>query len=267
MWGCVRVQFSCWQPVNNHPVKLTVNTHAFETSLTSQATSVRAKKKKKAHEFKWKAFKMSNDRKTVWVCLMLRNVKVKSWPGSLHITDRNTCLGSRNPTKQNVLFFFSFSLLPLEVTFTLAANETKQRRVIKADVFIQGFYRKLISWGMQSCARLIGGKLTFLKGKQAASVKSYRICIYIHGLRCVRHKSFDSNSSHHRFFFFIQTLKKARMWSYSVNHKVSKWTLAGYLSCCNSHFDAKKNNIDWLELLESHCYMCPLKNLIPQSMS
>lgn len=146
---------------------------------------------------------MSNDRKTVWVCLMLRNVKVKSWPGSLHITDRNTCLGSRNPTKQNVLFFFSFSLLPLEVTFTLAANETKQRRVIKADVFIQGFYRKLISWGMQSCARLIGGKLTFLKGKQAASVKSYRICIYIHGLRCVRHKSFDSNSSHHRFFLFF----------------------------------------------------------------
>lgn len=66
------------------------------------------------------------------------------------------------------------------------------------------------------------GEADIPEGEAGGLVKSYRICIYIHGLRCVRHKSFDSNSSHHRFFFFIQTLKKARMWSYSVNHKVSK---------------------------------------------
>lgn len=51
---------------------------------------------------------------------------------------------------------FSF-FLPLELTFTLAVNETKQWCVIRVNVFIQGFYRKLISWGMQSCAKLIGG--------------------------------------------------------------------------------------------------------------
>lgn len=102
-----------------------------------------------------KAFKKSNDRKTAWVYLMLRNVKVRSWPGSLHITDWNTCLRSRNPqSKMSGVFFF---LPQLELTFTLAVNETKQRRVIRVNVFIQGFYRKLISWGMQSCAKLMGG--------------------------------------------------------------------------------------------------------------
>lgn len=45
----------------------------------------------------------------------------------------------------------------LEVTFSLAVNETKQQRVIKANVFIEGFYRKLISRGMRSCAKLMGG--------------------------------------------------------------------------------------------------------------
>lgn len=108
------------------------------TSLTSQATSVW---RKKAHEYKWKVY------------LMLRNAKVKPWPGSLHITDSNTCLRSRNPQSKTSGIFF----LPLELTFTLAVNETKQRSVIRVNVFIQGFYRKLISWGMQSCAKLIGG--------------------------------------------------------------------------------------------------------------
>lgn len=45
----------------------------------------------------------------------------------------------------------------LGVTFSLAVNETKQQRVIKADVFIQRFYRKLISRGMRSCAKLMWG--------------------------------------------------------------------------------------------------------------
>lgn len=221
MWGCVRVQFSCWQPVNNHPVKLTVNTHAFETSLTSQATSVRAKKKKKhtnSNEKLLKCLMIEKQCEFVWCWGM--------WRWSLDL-DRCTSrtetpvLEAETPQSKMSFFFFSFSLLPLEVTFTLAANETKQRRVIKADVFIQGFYRKLISWGMQSCARLIGGKLTFLKGKQAASVKSYRICIYIHGLRCVRHKSFNSNSSHHRFFFFL--FKHWKKWGCGLTQWTTRW--------------------------------------------
>lgn len=108
-----------------------------------------------------------------------------------------------------------FSLL--EVTFTLAVNETKQQRVIKADVFIQGFYRKLISWGMQSCAKLIGG--SWHSCREAEASESYRICIYIHNLLCVSHKTFNSNT----FFFLIQILKKVRMWSSAGNHKVSKF--------------------------------------------
>lgn len=47
------------------------------------------------------------------------------------------------------------------------------------------------------------GEADIPEGEVDGLRKSYRICIYIHGLRCVRHKSFDSNSSHHRFFFFF----------------------------------------------------------------
>lgn len=101
-----------------------------------------------------------------------------------------------------------FSLL--EATFTLAVNETKQQRVIKADVFIQGFYRKLISWGMQSCAKLIGG--SWHSCREAVASQSYRICIYIHNLLCVSHKTFNSNCSQH-----------VRMWSCSLHRKVSKF--------------------------------------------
>lgn len=178
----MRAQFSRWQPVNNHPVKQTVNTHFQDQfDISGNLTWIQMK-----------AFKKSNDRKTVWVYLMLRNVKVKSWPGSLHITAWNTCLGSRNP--QSKMSVFS----QLEVTFTLAVNETKQQRVIKAHVFIQGFYRKLISRGMQSCAKLIGG--SWHSCREAVVSESYRICIYIHSLLCVSHKTFNSNTLQHVFF-------------------------------------------------------------------
>lgn len=66
----------------------------------------------------------------------------------------------------------------LEVTFSLAVNETKQQRVIKANVFIEGFYRKLISRGMRSCAKLMGG--SWHSCREAAVSESCRICICIH---------------------------------------------------------------------------------------
>lgn len=57
-------------------------------------------------------------------------------------------LSGKNPQRKMFRFllllpFFFFS--QLELTFSLAVNETKQRRVIRVDVFIRGFCRKLIS--------------------------------------------------------------------------------------------------------------------------
>lgn len=147
-----------------------------------------------------KAFKKSNDRKTtefIWCGGMLR------WSLDL---DRctswiETPVWEAETHKAKCQFF---SLL--EVTFTLAVNETKQQRVIKADVFTQGFYRKLISWGMQSCAKLIGE--SWHSCREAVASES-RICIYIHGPLCVSHESFNSNSSQHEIFFQIQILEKS----------------------------------------------------------
>lgn len=97
----------------------------------------------------------------------------------------------------------------LEVTFTLAMNETKQQLVIKADVFIQGFYRKLISWGMQSCAKLIEG--SWHSCRRAVASESCRICIYIHSLQF---KPFTT------WIFFLVKYKKVSMWSSSLDNKV-----------------------------------------------
>lgn len=49
----------------------------------------------------------------------------------------------RVPYQSGILNFFFSSQLAL--TFTLAVHETKQRRVMRVDVLIRGFHRKLIS--------------------------------------------------------------------------------------------------------------------------
>lgn len=98
-------------------------------------------------------------------------------------------------------FFFSSQL---ELTFSLAVNETKQRRVIRVDVFIRGFYRKLISSGMQSCAKLMAsggwGVPTFLQERGGL-----RICIYIRGLHRVGRRTFSFKQFKTRIVFPVQT--------------------------------------------------------------
>lgn len=114
----------------------------------------------------------------------------------------------------------------LEVTFTLAANETKQQRVIKADVFIQGFYRKLISWGMQSCAKRIEG--SWHSCRKAVASESFRICIYTQ----------DFQFKLFMFFFLFKHWKK---WGCGLAHWTARWinltklknNCSVYLSCSN----------------------------------
>lgn len=174
-------QFSCWQPVNTHPVK-----HALSRSVWHL--------RQPQYEFKWKPSKslmIEKQSEFIWCWGMLR------WSLDLDCctSQIETPVWEAETHKAKCQFF---SLL--EVTFSLAVNETKQQRVIKADVFIQGFYRKLISWGMQSCAKLIGG--SWHSCREAVASEGYRICIYIHGLLCVNHKTFNSNSSQHGFFSY-----------------------------------------------------------------
>lgn len=57
--------------------------------------------------------------------------------GLKHLSSEHKCV----PNQSGI--FTSFSQLVL--TFALAANETKQRRVMRVRVLIRGFRRKLIS--------------------------------------------------------------------------------------------------------------------------
>lgn len=148
---------------------------------------------------------------------MLRNAKVKAWPRLVHITDRNTCLEKIRKEKcSGFFFFFLFFFSQLELTFSLAVNETKQRRVIRVDVFIRGFYRKLISWGMQSCAKLMarGGGCWHSFRNAAASEYVFTFRAYTvpaAGLSI-------SNSSKHGLFFQFKQQGKVRMWCGSAKN-------------------------------------------------
>lgn len=64
-----------------------------------------------------------------------------SWTGDQglkHLSSEHKCVPN-----QSGIFTFFFAQLAL--TFTLAANETKRRRVMRVRVLIRGFRRKLIS--------------------------------------------------------------------------------------------------------------------------
>lgn len=150
---------------------------------------------------------------------MLGNVKVKTWPWSLHIT--NTCLGNRNlESKMSFFggFFFAF-FSQLESTFSLAVNETKQLHVIRVNVFIQGFYRKLISQGMQSCAKLIGG--SWHSGREAVAPK-YVFTFMAYSVSATR---LSNQTVQNTDYFSNSNTKIVRMWSdYGKTYQ-------GYLSC------------------------------------
>lgn len=91
-----------------------------------------------------KAFGKRNNSRAVWAHSALRNAK-GTRPGS-EIRDSNTCPLSTNvPESKREFYFFFFFFSQLELTFTLAANETKQRSVIRVNVLIRGFHGKLIS--------------------------------------------------------------------------------------------------------------------------
>lgn len=165
----MRAQFSCWQPVNNHPVKQTVNTHFQDQVWHLRRPQCEREKKHTESERKpLKSLMTEKQSEFIWCWGMVR------WSLDLDCcTSRfETPVGEAETHKAKCPCFFSV----LEVTFTLAANETKQQRVIKADVFIQGFYRKLISWGMRSCAKLIGG--SWHSCREAVASERHRICIY-----------------------------------------------------------------------------------------
>lgn len=91
-----------------------------------------------------KAFGKCNNSRAVWAHSAPRNAKGTrlGW----ETRDSNTCPLSTNvpESKREFYFFFNF-FAQLELTFTLAGNETKQRCVIRVDVLIRGFHGKLIS--------------------------------------------------------------------------------------------------------------------------
>lgn len=139
----MRAQFSCWQPVNNHSVK----------QILRRLTQPQCGRKKSTwikNESLWKVSWEKNSLSLLDVeeCYGEDLTWISEHHGFKHLSS------THDPAKPNVP---GFSFSQLELTFTLAANETKQQRVIRVSVFVQGFYRKLISWGMQSCAKLIGG--------------------------------------------------------------------------------------------------------------
>lgn len=57
--------------------------------------------------------------------------------GLKHLSSEHKCV----PNQSGIFSFFA----QLVLTFTLAANETKQRCVMRVHVLIRGFRRKLIS--------------------------------------------------------------------------------------------------------------------------
>lgn len=103
----------------------------------------------------------------------------------------------------------------------------KWQRVIKADVFIRGFYRKLISRGMQLCAKLIGGSSHPCREAWPQKMTEY----------VFTHKSVHSSC----FFFFTSTLG-----TLGCGQRTVKQNPPGYLSCHSwmlSDFEMKNNNV------------------------